>query len=169
MENDKNGRPLPRIVKETIDFAYEMLIQHQDGVVFSPSGLGFNEARVFAILYKRGIIERTCTARTKGPGHEYKYKWAANSAPTKVLYGSITDELRDIDRKKRERKKARKQRQPDVRDEVAPIIVDPPQKERIIALAGFSSQELWDELERRGCTIENNIPVIITITKEYLK
>ena len=172
------GRPLPKTVKETVDFAYEMLIPHKDGIVFTTKKLGVNEARSFSTLVKRGIISKTPCARKEGRGCEYKYKWLAPMAPTKVLYGSIVEEIRGIDRakytagKKSEKKEAPVAAPANVderHDEPAPEVVEEvvaapanakeqpaPAKTFVTDLQGFSSQELWDELKDRGFVIEND-------------
>lgn len=168
------GRPLPKTVKETVDFAYEMLIPHPDGIVFTTAKLGFNETRIFSTLVKRGIISKTPCPRKEGRGCEYKYKWVAPMAPTKVIYGSIVEEIRSIDRAKsssgkKSGKKAAPANADERHDEPAPEVVNDviedtnkvqeqaaPAKTYVTDLKGFSAQELWDELKARGFVIEND-------------
>lgn len=164
-------RALPIVVKETVDFIYELLINSTDGVQFSFKDFGKTEQRIVSILIKRGIISKT-TISTGRRGCAWKYKWIATMPPTKVLYGSIVDEYRDIQRawKSRSNEKMKKDSLPATNekkeDAVVPPVVEPPQEERINAIDGFSDQELWNELKKRGYSIEDNRLVIVK--KTYL-
>ena len=80
-------------VKDTIDFMYEMLIPNQNGIEFNASSLGITPSQVVSLLVDRNIIERTPVFSKNG--RKFRYKWLATMAPTKVLYGSITQQLRD--------------------------------------------------------------------------
>lgn len=87
--------PLPKTVKETVDFIYEYLIVHPDGIQFTASSLGGStQKRILSILVKRGIVERTYLLSGK-TGRVCKYKWIATMPPTKTLYGSIVTEIRN--------------------------------------------------------------------------
>lgn len=102
-------------------------------------------------------------------------------SPTNVLYKTIMGDLRDSKRKEKERERERR-RASQGYDGLAPTVVIteessvvPQQpdavatdgkKEYVTALDGFSSQELWDELKKRGYSIEEDKLVIIK--KAYL-
>lgn len=163
-------RALPIVVKDTIDFVYEMLINNPDGLQISFKDYGKIEKRIVSILIKRGIITKTPIS-TGRRGCAWKYKWIATMPPTKVLYGSVVDEYRDIQRawksssneKKKDYLHATTEKKEDA---VVLPVVELPQEERINALDGFSDQELWDELKKRGYSIEDNRLVIVK--KTYL-
>lgn len=93
----KKLTPLPKTVKEFVDFIYEYLIEHPEGLSFSMKTLteSRTQKRIASILVQRGIIERTSIPNIGKPGHSYRYKWVANMAPTKTLYGSIVTEIRN--------------------------------------------------------------------------
>lgn len=103
--------PLPKTVKETVDFIYEFLIVHPDGVQFSADSLGGStQKRILSILVKRGIVERTWLL-TGGTGRVGKYKWIATMQPTKTLYGSIVTEIREEQKAWPSHKKGAKSKQ----------------------------------------------------------
>lgn len=89
--------PLPKTVKETVDFIYEYLIEHIDGLVFPMQSIAVTrtQKRIVAILIKRGIVDKNPTSTDGKRGASYRYKWVANMAPTKTLYGSIVSEIRN--------------------------------------------------------------------------
>lgn len=117
--------PLPKTVKETVDFIYEFLIVHQDGVQFSANSLGGStQKRILAILVKRGIVERTWLL-TGGTGRVCKYKWIATMQPTKTLYGSIVTEIREEQKAWPSHKKVAKSKK-SVKEQ--PAVVDNPQQ-----------------------------------------
>lgn len=163
-------RPLVKTVKETVDYVFSYLHPFPDGVVFSAKDLGFNEKRVLKILYARGIITRE---QVKGvSGKQFRYKWAAVMPPTNVLYGSIADEIRDIDSAKtKEQRKKRKEKKTmstenntNDTNTAKEIISELSDCEDLGPLFGITSQALWDELKARGYYIENNR----LVTKLYL-
>lgn len=173
--------PLPKTVKETVDFIYEFLIVHPDGVQFSAGSLGGStQKRILCILVKRGIVERTWLL-TGGTGRVCKYKWIATMPPTKTLYGSIVTEIRDEQKAWPSHKKSAKSKQSvkeqSVVDEKQDAVIDAVAQEPIGVdptsvfagfgpFDGFSDQELWDELKKRGYSIEGNRLVIVK--KTYL-
>ena len=160
-------KTLPQRVKEVTDFVYEYLAPHNDFVQMSARGiLGSNGAMILSNLVKRGIVEKKLLPNKKGC--VYGYKWVATMAPTKTLYGSIADQLRDDDKRRREAKKTT--------TSAAPVAVDPEMEvvnemfEKVTYHHNFSAvsdQELWDELKRRGYFIVNNQLAISRL--EYLK
>ena len=160
MCNDKQlvgaGDSLAKTVKETIDFVYEYLAPHPDGIVMNAKSLGGVPRSIVTILVSRGILQKTYVNAVGRRGVECSYKWAATMSPTKTLYGSVTDELRNI---RKQRKEAGKKSKQVVAQETVP-------KEYVTTLDGFSAQELWDELKKRGYSIEDNRLVIIK--KAYL-
>lgn len=155
-----SGDPLAKTVKETIDFVYEFLAPHPEGIVMNAKSLGAVPRSIVTILVSRGILQKTYVKADGRIGVECSYKWAATMSPTKTLYGSVTGELRDI---RKRRNEARKKSDHVVAQETVP---QESPKEYVTTLDGFSSQELWDELKKRGYTIEDNRLVIIK--KAYL-
>lgn len=89
--------PLPKTVKESVDFIYEYLMEHPDGLSFPMKSIveTRTQKRVASILIQRGIIEKTFIPAIGRRGVSYKYKWVAPMAPTKTLYGSIVTEMRN--------------------------------------------------------------------------
>ena len=166
--------PLPKTVKEFVDFIYEYLIEHPDGLSFPMRSIveSRTQKRIASILCQRGIIEKTPVPSASGRGCSYKYKWVANMAPTKTLYGSIVTEIRNEQNNWPSYKKKRTTEEP------TPLDVDKRENDKEATqqplstfvcfgpLEGFSDQELWDELKRRGYSIEDNRLVIVK--KTYL-
>lgn len=166
------NKPLGVTVKETVDRVYDLLIQHPDGCEFSAKSLGGNKRRVVAILCQRGIVEKT-RFYTKN-GMRYKYKWAVASKPTKVLYGSITQEMRDrqkqwnktfAEKKRAEKKRAEKKDEEysanvtpekiiEAEQKICDALESYPMKRDPLEIYGID--ELWAEIKRRGCFIEDN-------------
>lgn len=164
-------------VKETVDFLYEYLIQHSDGVQFALDSLGGKTERTIAtILVRRGIIERTNLSPLPGEhGRKCKYRWAATLAPTKTLYGSIVQEIRDAHRawpshnntaKSKNAEGGGKEEHLPIQTAEEPQETPHPEFTGLATLDGFSDKELWDELKKRGYSIEDNRLVIIK--KTYL-
>ena len=167
-------QPLEVTVKETIDFMYEMLIQHPNGTEFNASTLGNTPSRIVSLLVERNIIERT-TVFSKD-GRKFRYKWVATMAPTKVLYGSIAQQLRDWQEARNKSYNAKKKdKQVEPAKEEPILTTDEPRIEKdadtiINELAEaakrnpleiYGIDELWDELKRRGCYIEDNHLVLV--------
>jgi hypothetical protein len=123
--NEKASRTLASQVKEAVDYIYNYLIQSEDGVTFSASSLGKIGSRVCTVLVKRGIVEKThaSSASLGKRGALCKYKWVATMAPTKVLYGSITDEIADIDKKYKDKSRKKKLLEKKAKKEEEPIEV----------------------------------------------
>ena len=162
-------RPLSKTVKETVDYVFSYLHPFPDGVVFSAKELGFNEKRVLKILTARGIIARE---QVKGVyGKQFRYKWSAAMPPTNVLYGSIADEIRDLDsvRTKKQNKKRKEKRnmgKETIIKQETENIIDPVEQEDLVTLSGVPSQKLWDELKRRGYSADEN--GLFIVKKTYL-
>lgn len=159
---EKTGTWLP-VVKKTVDSVYEYLIQHPDGIGMSAMEYGKRGARVCSKLVSRGIISKEGLGRGKG----WKYRWEATMAPTKVLYGSIAQQLYDEDRihKANSRKRAVASSR-SVPEQVVPQVIATPAPELKpgVDLSVISDQVLWEELKRRGYTIDGNR----LAKKEYL-
>lgn len=169
-------QPLSKTVKETVDLVFELTTSNPDGYEMKAKELGNTGKLVVRILHQRGILERI---RMKNKVHAFLYKWIATSAPTKVLYGSITQELTDISRKKNERYIAKKSA---VKNEiVADVIDDAPVQEEVqepaqdtavvqeavdVDVNIFSDQALWDELKRRGYSADER--GLFIVKKTYL-
>lgn len=159
----REQRPLAKTVKETVDYVFNYLYPFPDGVVFTSKGLGYNEKRVCKILCERGIITREQVMGVSGK--QLRYKWAADMAPTSILYGSIADEIRDMDAKRTQKQnKKRKEKRALGKEAVVEKLPDVPECEDLGPFVGVSSQELWNELKARGYYIEDNR----LVTKLYL-
>ena len=166
-------KPLAKTVKDTIDFVFEILTSNPGGYEMSAKELGQTGRKVVAILVERGILERNHACN----GKKSRYQWVAAMAPTKVLYGSVTQELADRNREEKkkyyEKHKARTSvsRADNVVEEEpvpapavetfhdGPVQVAP-------SLDPFSAQELWDELKRRGYSADEN--GLFIVKKTYL-
>lgn len=167
--------PLPKTVKEFVDFIYEYLIEHPDGLAFPMKSITSSrtQKRIASILVQRGIIGRTSIPNVGKPGCTYRYRWAATMPPTKTLYGSIVSEIRNEQYKwpsyngkaKKNREVAEAEPMP---TPAADVPQEPPQSvfTGLAPLDGFSDKELWDELKKRGYSIEENRLVIVK--KTYL-
>lgn len=133
-------------IKSCIDTIYELT---KEGYVGSMGSLGDTILmKVSTELVNRGVVKKD---RLKGS--TYKYTWVATSAPTETFYKNILTHLRSyqkgIDAKNRALKKSK--------FEVKPAV-----ESVVVKIDSFSTQELWDELKRRGAVIENNQLVIVT-------
>ena len=153
------AKPLLGKIKEAIDAVYEMTV--------TPGGYHghFTDYpttvwRVVPILVQRNIVSRE---RDPMKARSFIYKWVATMHPTATLYKSLEQEIRDKVRSynktaKGKEKKANKKEVPIVVD--TPVVNDlvpaPVKKEYVNSLDGFSSQELWDELKKRGFGIEGD-------------
>ena len=158
-------------VKETIDNLYSSLVQFPDGVVFSAKATGSTPSRIISILVSRGIVEMK-HVYTKN-GQKCRYRWAVDQKPTSVLYGSITQELRDktteYNRKFYAKKKADKAKEepiltpdePRIEKDADTIINELAEAAKRNPLEIYGIDELWNEIKRRGCTIEDNHLVLV--------
>lgn len=144
-------KSLKNTVKDTIDFVYEILTSNPQGYELNVrKTMRFREARVCAILVKRGIISKRFTT---GPERKCVYTWVAPMQPTKVLYGSVSDELYNMERTRRV---VTKKEEPTLDSNVT--ISGVPNDESNVeledttckTLKSATEQELWDELKRRG-------------------
>lgn len=166
------NRPLNLTVKETVDFVYEYLAPHPEGIEMNARSLGLTQCRVVTILLKRGIVAKKAIRAPHRRGVVWIYKWAATMAPTKNLYGSVTDQLRDDSRRQHQNQKRGKAQKPEEPiqepqpQDTIQVSIEGPKNEYVTTLDGFSAQELWDELKKRGYTIEDNRLVIVK--KAYL-
>lgn len=154
-------QPLSKTVKEAVDLVFELTTSNPEGYEMKANELGYTGKLVVKILHQRGILERV---RMKNRVHAFLYKWAVANAPTNVLYGSITQELSDMTRKKNEEYKAKKKSAEKAGVDVnAEVTVPAPAVETfhdgpvqvVPSLDPFSAQELWEELKRRGCFIKD--------------
>ncbi len=176
MKQDKNylGR-----IKESVDFIYALVTEKPEG--YQGGFDTFTQTivkKVARVLVKRGILVHSTTGRGKGErGCRHYYKWASDMAPTNVLYKSVMTQIREEKREEdSKRYQAKKQNglnpvavvedeSKGIPAEVINSVIDA-KKEYVTTLDGFSSQELWDELKRRGISIEGDRLVIVK--KAYL-
>ncbi len=160
MDNNKSylGR-----VKEAVDFIYCLVNEEPDGYSAGFATCDMIVKRVVSVLVRRGALCRENAGANGNKGRGFIYKWGSNMAPTNNLYKVVMGELQ-------EKKKAENDRRNRKRNQAAqtPAHIDVPAtpKEYVTALDGFSAQELWDELKKRGYSIEDNRLVIIK--KAYL-
>lgn len=139
-------------VKEIVDFIYDVT-----GGEGSTGGWGSYSSRtqiIVQIMVSRGILKRS------GPKPRPHYIWAANMAPTSALYKSIAEDMVRKERESVKKHYAAKQ-----------LVVEKPdvacvKQESKPSLDSFTSQELWDELKRRGYDIEDCR--LVVVRKEYL-
>lgn len=163
----KNYKPISVTVKETIDLVFELTSSNPGGYEMKANDLGRTGKLVARILVQRGILERT---RAKGKKHSFLYKWVAGSAPTKVLYGSVTQELGDNLRKMNKRYNAKKAVKKDPVVETVQSVADEAGSEfplvsaecDCIPLDKYSVLALWEELKRRGCFIKDGRLACVT-------
>lgn len=168
-------KPLAKTVKDTIDFVFEILTSNPGGYEMSASELGKTRGKVVAILVERGIIERNHACN----GKKSRYKWAAAMAPTKVLYGSVTQELADRNREEKKRyygklkaKTSAQNSDNDAEEAVQKAVDEAPGekvqaegvetfepedqggREHIDPLDAYTIEELWRAIKRRGGYID---------------
>ena len=162
----KKRQHLQVTVKDIVDLVFELTTSTPGGHALKVQDFGSCGYVVVKVLVGRGILERI---ENRTFPKTYTYKWAVASAPTKVLYGSIAQEIRDYYKRKNELASARrnsmekpKKAEPKIEPETASEpIVETPVVTPTNPLAPFSIQDLWDEIKRRGGTIDNNRLVII--------
>lgn len=169
-------KPLAKTVKDTIDFVFEILTSNPGGYEMSAKELGTTRGKVVAILVERGILERNHACN----GKKSRYQWVAAMAPTKVLYGSVTQELADRNREEKKRyygKLKAKTSAPNSDNDAEEAVqkaVDEDPSEKVQAeevetiasadhggsgyyndtLSSYTIEELWREIKRRGGRIE---------------
>lgn len=134
--------------KLVVDTIYELTKDGYEGKL----GIDNHTSAVSRLLQKRGILKRTGSSRYP------RYKWVATMPPTDVLYKNILSDYTDIiiqpERKKRP-------------GELPPPVPRPsnlpPNAKPITGnvLDRFSSQQLWDELKKRGAQIMDGEIVIV--------
>lgn len=151
--------------KEIVDYIYEATVADGGHVVAFNGGTRLrcsaNE------MVRRGILLRTYENGYKIP----TYKWFnAASHPTAPLYQSIGGAVVLLERKYAKTATAnRKAKAAKKAEGIVTEIVSPDTREPVVnevlsndnPLEDYSVQMLWDELRRRGCTIENNKLVLI--------
>ena len=176
-------KPLAKTVKETIDFVFEILTSNPGGYEMSARELGQTGRKVAAILVERGILERNHACN----GKKSRYQWVAAMAPTKVLYGSVTQELADRNREEKKRyygKLKAKTSAPNSDNDAEEAVqkaVDEDHSEKVQAeevetfepegqsgreyidpLDAYTIEELWRAIKRRGGRIEGGQLAITT-------
>lgn len=146
-EEAKNLAPSTiKFVKNTVELIYGLT---SDGGVYRG---GFkNETtrfrRIASILVKRGSLIK------EGSQRNLTYRWnPVAMAPTKVFITSIASELVEENRR-HQRKSYHKKKVA----EGKPL----PGDLQKASLDYFTIQQLWDELKRRGCSIEDNQLVLV--------
>ena len=81
-------------------------------------------------------------------------------APTRVLYGNIVSDIRKAKREQNARRNRAKNQEPVIEKNCD--ATEKPDREAVSQsnvhnpLENFTIQELWDEIKRRGCTIDDN-------------
>ena len=182
MCNEKiTGMWLPT-VKKTVDSVYEYLIQHPEGITMAANEYGKRGSRVCTKLVSRGIIEK----KGLGIGKGWRYKWVATMAPTKVLYGSIAQELYDEERKYQEtfkKKHAAKNKETPAVQPEEEKTPDNPSDPSLVEIAQsigttdsrgqdagsiddvlsrYSMEEIWGYMKRHGVSVNGTISYTTT-------
>lgn len=178
----KKGKSYLGRIKDSVDFIYALVTESDDGYIggFESFGSSLIED-VSTALVRRGALIRNYFGKKGQPGRFTKYTWGSEMSPTNVLYKTIMGDLRNSKMKEKEREKERR-KTPQGYDGIVPsvvivgesaeipqqadVVVPDGKKEYVTTLDGFSSQELWDELKKRGFSIEGDKLVIIK--KSYL-
>lgn len=172
----KKKQRLEVTVKDTIDLIYEMTTANPEGIELAANSLGYTPSKVVSLLVERKTLERRTVSRANGL--KCIYKWIATMAPTKVFYGSITQELRDRMREKNKKYKAKVEKsekpvEPAKDEPVVTMDEDRIEKEAGMVINNLTEatkrnpleiygiDELVAELRRRECTIENNKIVLV--------
>ena len=180
MSNKGKTRSRLPFIKQTVDEIYEHLIQHPDGITMSVrKERGLMGARIVSKLVGRGIIEKQMLGRGK---EGCRYRWVATMAPTKVLYGSIAQQLSDEDRMYMEqfkKKRATKNKEtPAVQpeEEKTPVNQSDPSLIEIAqsigtadsqaqdagsiddVLSRYTIEEIWGYMKRQGVIIHDGLP-----------
>ena len=145
-----------KYVKETVDLIYELTSAGEYKGGWEKESSRFR--RIATILVKRGSLIK------EGHVKSLSYRWNPLAlAPTKVFYASVAAELienqRRYGREHRQRAKQAllKQRAAQNPPAMPEVLTAAPDS----ALDMFTIQQLWDELKRRGCSIEDNRLVLI--------
>ena len=147
-------------VKESIDFIYNLTTEQPDGYRGGFATFDNVTKAFIPALVKRGVVSKE-QDRTK-ERTQFVYKWVPAMAPNKTLYGNIAEDIR---KSRREHSRAMRDRKAEARKAKAEQAVVEPAE--VAPLASFSTKELWEEIKRRGYSIEDNRLVIVR--KEYLE
>lgn len=140
-------------VKDIIDTIYELTKESPYNGSFHTKGGRFSH--VATILKNRGCIIRS------GDKFHPVFSWNPNAmAPTKTFYESV---LKDVVTEERQSSMRSQEKKNSLR--MTPEDTEPEKITPRFSITEFSAQELWDEIKRRGYTIENNR----LVRKDYLK
>lgn len=145
-------------IKEAVDFIYRLVIDTEDGYRAGFSSYDNLVKRVVTALFKRGVLSRECHSGNGKPGRGYIYKWGANMSPTDNLYKVILGDIR-ADKKRQNARRYQK-----IKNNVTPVSVSVESTKPYCTIDRFSSQELWDELKRRGYSPDGDR----LVKKDYL-
>lgn len=151
---NKKPKPLLGQVRDAVDKIYELTTANGG---YHGSFVGYTQTfgKVIHVLVSRGIVSRSRKTSLKS----YIYSWATPNHPTDNLYKSITHELRDRQKAYEIKSKAKKMALKKTEIVKVPVVnelTESLKKEYVTSLDGFSSQELWDELKKRGFGIEGD-------------
>ena len=157
-------------IRDNIDFIHG-LTSGEDGYTGSLHDIGGRVYEITREMLSRGVLIKSYVGKGK---KLYNYRWNVNAmAPTNEFYKSIAKAVikheRDAHTRRREQAKSNLPVVPEtIREDSTSKTQDTlfHQENQILPLAGFTSGELWDELKRRGATIEDNR--IVLCIKEYL-
>ena len=155
--------------KDTVDFVYGILSAEPGGVELHPSSLGYYESIIVRLLLKKKILKKELL-RDAGRGRRYKYIWnPVAMAPTENLYQTIKNELESFNREHHKKYRGKKPCVGSQNYDAEPLKKIQPSSlfsAPSPSLDKFTSQELWDELKKRGYGIEGERLVIVK--REYL-
>ena len=142
----------PSPCAELIDFIYA-LTKDEDYLDGFASFKNAQLSLVATELVKRGVLSKKPRGRLKNGergGNRFAYRWAANSEPTKHFAVSVAQTI------------AEKMSKPKTTMQTSEKPTPPPAATLAKSLDGFTNQELWDELKRRGAQIINGELAIVT-------
>lgn len=141
-------------VKEAVDFIYESTTGA--GSVGGWTKYPTRIQRIVSILVQRGIV-------AKGGHYNHPtYVWTAQMAPTGTLYKTIASEV-VLKERETVKRSADKRRAKEMEEMKAKVMEE---EAAAVAISSFTSQELWDELKRRGYAIEDGR--LVVVKKDYL-
>lgn len=158
------GKPSKSIIssaKNAVDLIYSLTTG--DGYADGWKDYGNTDlCRVVSELVKRGVLKKVHIGH-----HKYRYTWIATSEPTEHFYMTVAYRLAEIQNNAQEnrKKKLHTEAEQSVFDtstaEPEPESTGP-DADKPVSLSGFSTQELWGELKRRGAKVVDGRLVIIT-------
>lgn len=162
------SRKTQQAIREQVDFIYG-LTSGENGYTGSIKSIGSRVYEITREMLSRGVLIKTYAGN--GKGKLYNYRWNEGAmAPTNEFYKNISKAIIKRERNRGERKRERaKDNQPVIIEEVKEVpnslfeAIEGHERERALSLDVYTIQELWDELKRRGCYIEDGNLALKTV------